>query len=339
MGDNMKSNYGTGKQRDLYVLRRGLLEHGSMHVHQLAQAADMDTDGIDLLIHKLILNKETVREPYAVSKTSAASYQYAENICSFMTVGMYTRNGSDLLFLEVHNLAQEQIVSKAYFIHTLEPSVLRADISALLVKYPAIHVVVVGIPGAERNGDFLIMDYDIFDNPAFFTDMTKPYNIPVHFENDINAAVFGYSQNHHIRDNDCIAGLYVLRQHPCGSCICIGNKIYRGRHGLAGELKYLPIGIDWTILPLSEDEQLCMIGKLLISLLCTYDPSEVLIYCDQFEEAFLKDCLKQHMEASGLPFLPELIIKSDIQNDVAVGIRTLALDICKTILWNEGERI
>lgn len=133
----------------------------------------------------------------------------------------------------------------------------------------------------------------------FLNHYKERYKVTVIFVNDINAAVNGYYHNK-LKNNkiESVVGIVFDRVHlPCAG-IVIKGEIYTEKSNFAGEVAYMPIGIDWLKLNYHDNEQVCKsIGKLISIISCVLVPRSFVVYGDFSEEDYELGMIKIALEA------------------------------------------
>ena len=233
------------KQENLSVLRNVFLKQRSATKPQLAKLSGLSVVTVNSLIHELLETGEVIQKQMLPSGGGrpALQYQYNARYKMALTAYMYVQEGRERLFLEVQDLFQNMVASDAYELADMNINLLEHAISRWMKQYPTISVMVFGIPGTEHQGKLKVMDYAILQSQELFAKLRSTYQVPVLIENDINAALFGYCQRQHIRQ-ECTVGLYFPKKYPPGSALYIRGDIYRGANHMVGELDQLPLGID-----------------------------------------------------------------------------------------------
>jgi glucokinase len=72
--------------------------------------------------------------------------------------------------------------------------------------------------------------------------LSKAITLPVHLINDADA--FAYGEAHEGAGAGCVAGLFLTLGTGVGGAIVLGGELYRGAHGLAGEVGHIVVDID-----------------------------------------------------------------------------------------------
>src|SRR5690606_14938095 len=101
--------------------------------------------------------------------------------------------------------------------------------------------VAIGVPVAVQNGRiFYIPGYDEFEGFDVKQFFENRFRIPVVVENDMNAAVLGFSHGKKTIDNPSYIYLYLGQNGP-GAGYMINGDVVRGKSFFAGEISFVPI--------------------------------------------------------------------------------------------------
>jgi predicted NBD/HSP70 family sugar kinase len=153
--------------------------------------------------------------------------------------------------------------------------------------------------------------------------------LPTITENDINAAVVGYSHRNNIGSDNCVVGLYFPDKYPPGAGIYLNGDIYKGKDGFAGEIKFLPFGIDWDSFDYNQNAVDDLIVKAILTFQCTFNPNTIVIYgktggnCDQILNEKYGTYVEKIMK-------PQIIFSDSLQEDYELGIKLTALKMLDT---------
>lgn len=308
------------------MIREILLEKKEATKPQLAKYTGLSVVTINSLMRELVASQEVYETKEAISSGGrpALIYRYNEMYKLAMTIGMLVHDNKELVFIEVHDLNKTTIASTAVYMEELTAEKLKRCMHTFIDKYPAISLITIGIPGVEKNGKFMVMDYELYQVDGFFQNLEELFQLPVIYENDINAALIGYCHNEQVAYEDCVAGLYIPGKYPPGSGIYMKHDIYKGFHGLAGEISYMPLGIEWEQASYDNDEGKIIVEKLILSISCMYDPRLLLLYCDITDMDTMQSWIDEIKMNKYRIVLPEIKLMQDMQKDFAQGIREIA---------------
>src|SRR3984957_4518480 len=106
----------------------------------------------------------------------------------------------------------------------------------------AVTQTVIGTPGVydpPRTSMALTGGLPGWDRPAVLADLRTAFGQSLVVENDVDAAALAERTHGHGRDADSFA--FVSVGSGIGMGLVVGGRLHRGRHGVAGEIAYLPI--------------------------------------------------------------------------------------------------
>jgi len=101
---------------------------------------------------------------------------------------------------------------------------------------------VIGSPGiydARRNAMALTGGLPGWDRPAVLTRLQEEFGRALVVENDVDAAALAERAHGHGREVDSFAFVHVGT--GIGMGLVIGDQLFRGAHGVAGEIAYMPM--------------------------------------------------------------------------------------------------
>lgn len=159
----------------------------------------------------------------------------------------------------------------------------------------------------------------------FTSYIEEKFQLPVIFENDINAAVEGYCYSHQVTEKQCVIGVYFPSKYPPGAGIYINGGIYKGRNGLAGEIKYLPFEIDWENFDYNEEQMKEIIIKTILSFCCMYNPDTIVIYGEGIPDTIAAEFKSRCNSEIEKIMIPEIVISKELNCDFEIGIKQIAL--------------
>ncbi|MGL5902974.1 MAG: ROK family protein, partial [Cetobacterium sp.] len=252
------------------------------------------------------------------------SFRFNSEFSLALFIYIHEENGIDTAFINVSNLYGEVIEKIKVQIKEFKLESFDLLIEKMILKYSTIKVIAFGIPGVELNGK-LIVDYDGLNNQPLTNHIRKKFSLPVIFENDINAVVYGYSYLKEVRDDECIVGIYFPDKYPPGAGVYFNGKIYRGRNGLVGEINNLPLGIDWDKFDFNKGDMNDIIIKIILSFNCMYNPNTIVLYGRDIEESIREKIIERCNSEIQRAMIPEIIISKEINSDFEVGIKQIAL--------------
>ena len=228
---------------------------------QLAEQTGLSVVTINSLVNILVENGEVIEDVIMPSNGGrpATAYRFNNEFSLALVIYMYEQNYEDTVFICVSDLYGEIVDKIDNKMAEIKKDSFDSLIEKMLLKYPNIKVISFGMPGEEVDGRLLISDYKELQDEYFTAYIKEKFNLPVIFENDINAAIEGYCYSHSVTKSQCVIGIYFPSKYPPGAGIHINGGIYKGRNGLAGEIKYLPLGVDWEKFNFNKVQMLSLI--------------------------------------------------------------------------------
>jgi predicted NBD/HSP70 family sugar kinase len=330
----MNANTMLMREINLHMLRKMMKLHNFATKPQLAELTGLSVVTVNSLIKTLLENGEVFEDETVPSNGGrpAVTYRLNSEYALTLVIYMHEVEGKDTAFISIDNLLGKSIESEKKILQQIQLDDFDEIIEKYITKYPQIKAIICGMPGVEVNGRLIIMDYEYLLNKDFAEHIKNRFNLPIVFENDINAAVAGYCYSHTIHEDACVIGLYFPRNYPPGAGIFLNGKLYKGRDGIAGEIKYLPLDINWTEVraesfPIREIAQ-----KMILTVTSLYNPDQVVLYGEVFSESMVDEILlmcKKHIEDS---LLPRIIVAKNFNEDFATGIRQIALKFLEPAL-------
>ncbi|MFS0838818.1 ROK family protein [Paenibacillus sp. 1P03SA] len=213
---------------------------------------------------------------------------------------------------------------------------LSEQVERILAKYPRIGSIAVGVPGAVNNGRIIyIPGYEQFHHFDLKSDLEERFSIPVAVENDMNAAILGYSLNAAETENPTLIYLYFGQNGP-GAGILVNGDVVRGSTFFSGEISFVPqyddrnflqaLGREAGVEITAREKEIDAVSRLVASFTAILNPHAI-IFCDDEVSGPLLDGITRR-SAAYIPeeHLPELT-SSDWKRDYLSGLQSLGLDL------------
>jgi predicted NBD/HSP70 family sugar kinase len=261
-----------------------------------------------------------------VSSGGRPAVAYSFNAAYRLAFTLYTNEFAqqEVAHAAVVNLFGEVVEEERLVLDKITEHSFDGIIRKMLDKYPVIQSICIGMPGLVNQGRIEAVDYAAFDGAAFAGHLRRQFQVPVVFENDVNAAVLGYCMANHCADQT-VVGLYLPERYPVGAGILINGAIYRGKDGFAGEAKYLPAAIDWND-PAAVTENIAeALQHLIITFTCLLNPDRIVLYRKSLTAETRNAVLAACQERIPGACLPAVIASTGFDEDYANGIKQIAL--------------
>lgn len=204
----------------------------------------------------------------------------------------------------------------------------------LIMKYPKISSIAIGVPGSVESGlIFFIPGYEQFQNFDLKGYYENHFLIPVVVENDMNAAVLGYSKSKSLKEKESLVYLYTGQNGP-GAGIMINGDVVRGSTFFSGEVQFVPQydhrNFGQALINGSghfkADPQIDAISRLVASFTAIINPHTFIFSHDDVEQETVNKITKGSAKYIPSGHLPDLRV-SDWKQDYLLGLQSLGLDL------------
>lgn len=319
------------KQLNKDVLRKLLKGKSYRTKPELAELSGLSVVTVNALIKELIEDNEVIglKEAESTGGRRAKQFKYNENFKHFLVICLSNEDEKECIHLGVANTLGDIIFEEKNRFPTMSAENMLGLITGILIKFPLISFIGVGIPGLEIEKKLRIMDFKLLKNVNLREIITEKFSLPVFIENDVNAAVYGYCKGKEVFNRQCVVGVYYPATKPFvppGAGIYLKGDVYSGKNGIAGEIGHLPLKRaiqEYQFIGAKELEM--NLFETVLSLESVLDPDTFLIYGNDFS-----DDTVERLEAFVLrsfPFiaLPEVILRNDFSKDFTEGIRKRGL--------------
>jgi hypothetical protein len=322
------------KEVNLNKVRSALKVAGTATKPQLAEITGLSVVTVNSLVNTLIDTGEILPDVILNSEGGrpAASFSYNSNFRTVLAIYMHEYRGQDTAFYCIINLRGEVVDRIEHILKDVYVESFDSNIEKLLNKFPQIKAICFGIPGEEVNKRLVISDYENMREQSLSGHIGEKFHLPVFVENDINAAVLGYCYKNNIQGDKCVIGLYFPDKYPPGAGIFLNGNIYKGRNGLAGEIKYLPLGITWELFDYKPAQVEDVMIKTIQAFMCMYNPDMIVLYGENISNAISNIIHEKCLSPVERIMLPEIITATDLNSDFEAGIKQIALNMINTEL-------
>ena len=321
------------RRANLQILQQALMDLEQATKPQLAEASGFSVVTVNALLKELVeagvAEVVEAAAPGEAGGRPAQQFAYCRNRKLVLLLCMFEEQSRDKLVLAVENLLGEVIWKKAVFPNVVTEAVLLANLQDALKEFPQISQVLLGLPGVEIAGKMLVIDYPELRDLTLTFDMSKNLGMPVHFCNDINAAVSGYGRDCPQADKETIVGLYWPHGYPPGAGILLNGRLYTGRDGIAGE-----VGCRFSSgEAYHEGDFSRMAAAEIIRLARYWNPHRLVIYREGLTEGALAEILQECQQELPCELLPQVELGSAFAQDYVQGLQQIGRDL---LLRDEG---
>ena len=308
-------------------------------VQTLAQQTSLSYVTVNNLIRQLLESTEVLPGnllPSAGGRPSQ-TYRFRPDFRHAAVVYGHTQNGRDTLHLRVTDLCGKSVYRSDLLPDRVTLSYLMQLLADAFAQYPDIAAVGIGLPGEELDGVVTINDYTDLVGTRLTASLSAAYGVPVFFENDINAAILGFSEEAHASES-CTVGIYFPGKHIPGAGILLNGEIYRGKQHFAGELRPQPFGIDW-LAPKSRAETLADTAKLCSAICCLLAPDTIVLYGESLPDDTAEIVAQKVCDLLSGKFCPQIVLSHAFEPHFEKGMIRQTLERVEEVLLQEAHFI
>lgn len=297
----------------------------------LSQKTGLSVVTVNGLLKEMLKNMEVFAGESIPSNGGRPSivYRYNEMYrCAAIVFG-YTRSNINYIKILVANLLGNCIYEEEKVFENIKDDSFDHILDNLFKEYPTIEVISFGLPGTEEKGVITINDYPYIVGDTFLKHYKERYNVPVIFINDINAAVYGYYYNS-LNNNytQAVVGLVFNRVYLPGSGIVIKGEIHTGKSNFAGEIAFMPLGVDWLKINYYNSEEISeAIGKVVAMISCVIAPDHFVIYGDFFNKDSTRKIKEKAEKSLNNYFEANIVVCNEFEEDYKIGMIKASMEV------------
>lgn len=325
------------KRDNINQIREFMTVYGTLTKPELAAKTGLSVVTINSLLSDMVLSGEIRESGLAPSEGGRRSMQYEYNFeyQHLVIVYGYQKDSKNHFHFTVINLKGEKIIAKETEIDNVEVSSFSGLLDELFEKDSKISMIVFGLPGENDEDEILINDYEGIVGNTFIPYYRERYQVPIIFENDINAMTYGYC--YFKRAAEPAVGLYFPRIYAPGAGIVLNGEIYRGIQNFAGEIGFAFPEINWDRVDYNnKDEVIPFIGRVLTVYACTFAPATFVLYGDFFEEEDINRLKLYVLHETKGKYQANIIFSNQLEEDYERGL--IAIGLYRLEKYNHGER-
>lgn len=107
----------------------------------------------------------------------------------------------------------------------------------------------------------------------------------------------------------------------------------KGQNGLAGEIKHMPLQVDWDNFDFSVDEIKAHIRKMVLLTMSFYDPETIVLYTNFYfgQKDFTEELTEELKQVYPYAVLPEIVLSRNLRRIIGLGFWRLGLIIWRII--------
>lgn len=294
---------------------------------ELAAMTGLSVVTINALIAELVSAGEVVKNGLVPSEGGRPSMQYGYNngYQYAAILYCYQKKGRTFASCLVSDLSGKSVWRAEEYFEEIEISSFAHLLDQAFSAVPKISIIAFGLPGEAIDGKVTINYYKKLIGAQFLPYYEERYQVPVVFENDINAMTYGYYCSRGKKE-DVVVGIYFPKRYAPGAGIILNQKIYYGTQHFAGEMERLPVPIPWEELDYEDGEKVLRELKGIVGIFCcTLAPAKFILYGDFFSPSLIRDLIQYTREFLNHSFYVQIEVAEEIEKDYEEGLINLVL--------------
>lgn len=328
---NISGNASILREINTYIVRQILKSERLVTKQQIAEISGLSTVTVSTIIQRLLEDNEVFEADQAPSSGGRPAHQFCfnENHSHVLVLFTHEQFGQDILHLCVANLYGECVKTQSVPLDKIELNTFVPWIDAYLKEFPTIRAIGFGLPGLEVNGKIIVLDYPALVGKKLTQFYSDRYQLPVIFENDVNAAVMGYCKTIEEPSGTTVIYTYFPKKYPPGAGIYIDGKLYKGMSNYAGEFGVIPFEIDWQDLALYQnvDQYGPAISKVIIAMSGLLNPQKIILFGDFLTSETLEKIRQLCSLVLPSTAVPQLFLSDNFTDDYQRGMVSVTLEV------------
>ncbi|OPJ63017.1 ROK family protein [Clostridium oryzae] len=324
----LKANRAQMKEINKNILRQVLKERRKATKPELSALTKLSVVTVNSLISEMISSNEVIEGDEVPSNGGRPSKQYVYNGNYRKAIIIYghQNNNQNLFHMLIINSLGECIERKKGYYENIVIDSFDMWIETAFKTYENICSIVFGLPGAEENGVIYVHDYSGIVGDKFLAYYQVKYHVPVLYENDINATVYGFYARQNTKTVQTVVGLYYPRIYGPGAGAVIKGEIYKGCKNFAGEVNWIPLKPSWNEVNYDNPEEIVlMLSHIAIVYSCVLAPERIVFYGDFLTDKILEKLITRLQELLKGNFLPYIQFEKNLIKDFEWGMIQIAL--------------
>lgn len=301
-GSEIQSN--VTRRINMRKLRHVLMGRQKATKPELAQITGLSVVTVSALITRMLEWGEVTEEGTVPSNGGRPSAQYAYHygFCRAVIVCAHQERGKTVLRTFVADLGGKRLWERREVKEEIAIDSFDEAIDEAVRLFPDALLIAFGLPGEACQDEVSICDFQALTGTEFLSRIRERYQLPVLFENDINAMVYGFGQRTGHSPFEPLAGIYFPGNYRPGAGILIGGRLFYGTEHFAGEIGELPVPVPWEELDYGNGKQVEeQLTALLLTVCCLIAPKEIVLYGEFITDALaerLEDALAERLKRS-----------------------------------------
>ena len=212
---------------------------------------------VNALLSEMLYSGEVQEGGNAPSGGGRPSMQYRYNY-DYRTVAVvygHQLEGRSYIHTLAVNLDGKKLWERQEYMEEIGPESFDSALDEVFAAFGNTGLIAFGLPGEAIGNEVIINDFKGLEGRVFLPRLRERYQVPVLFENDINAMTYGYYKLKCAEGEACVAGIYFPRSFFPGAGLVLNGSIYYGASHFAGEMGAMYTPVPWDKLDYFDEAQ------------------------------------------------------------------------------------
>ena len=312
------------KERNLKILKRILFEKKTATKTELSNISTLSTVTVNSLVKVLVETGEFIEGELIQQKMGrpAVIYSFNYNFQKYLLLSIQEEKNKLYINTVITNMAGEITDRKLYSFENIEMQAIIEIIDEAVKGNNSIAAIGISIPGQTKDEKIFVSWNEKLNGWNLKKEISSKYDIPVKVENDANLVTVGYCIKNNIYSRESVVGIYFPKDSLPGASIFWDGKIFTGKDGLAGEIKYLPDFINYRKIT-SVDSVIEKLINTIVLFNSITAPGLFIIYAENINEDEFQKRVYDNEIIKRQPNVPVIKVADTFGEDIITGLQWL----------------
>ena len=312
------------KERNLKILKRILFEKKTATKTELSNISTLSTVTLNSLVKVLVETGEFIEGELIQQKMGrpAVIYSFNYNFQKYLLLSIQEEKNKLYINTVITNMAGEITDRKLYSFENIEMQAIIEIIDEAVKENNSIAAIGISIPGQTKDEKIFVSWNEKLNGWNLKKEISSKYDIPVKVENDANLVTVGYCIKNNIYSRESVVGIYFPKDSLPGASIFWDGKIFTGKDGLAGEIKYLPDFINYRKIT-SADSVIEKLINTIVLFNSITAPGLFIIYAENINEDEFQKRVYDNEIIKRQPNVPVIKVADTFGEDIITGLQWL----------------
>ena len=312
------------KERNLKILKRILFEKKTATKTELSNISTLSTVTVNSLVKVLVETGEFIEGELIQQKMGrpAVIYSFNYNFQKYLLLSIQEEKNKLYINTVITNMAGEITDRKLYSFENIEMQAIIEIIDEAVKENNSIAAIGISIPGQTKDEKIFVSWNEKLNGWNLKKEISSKYDIPVKVENDANLVTVGYCIKNNIYSRESVVGIYFPKDSLPGASIFWDGKIFTGKDGLAGEIKYLPDFINYRKIT-SADSVIEKLINTIVLFNSITAPGLFIIYAENINEDEFQKRVYDNEIIKRQPNVPVIKVVDTFGEDIFAGLQWL----------------